>query len=70
MARRCPPRHAPSLRAGHGGRLRIHGPFWGFTVASKDPEVRALVRRRMDQGLDAAAELGAIQMVIHSPYTT
>ncbi len=63
-------RTARALLAGYRGRLGIHGPFWGFTVASKDPEVRALVRRRMDQGLDAAAELGATQMVIHSPYTT
>jgi sugar phosphate isomerase/epimerase len=63
-------RAARALLAGHRGRLGIHGPFWGFSVASKDPEVRALVRRRMDQGLDAAAELGATQMVIHSPYTT
>jgi sugar phosphate isomerase/epimerase len=63
-------RAARALLAGHRGRLGIHGPFWGFSIASKDPEIRALVRRRMDQGLDAAAELGATQMVIHSPYTT
>jgi sugar phosphate isomerase/epimerase len=63
-------RAARALLAGHRGRLGIHGPFWGFSVTSKDPEVRALVRRRMDQGLDAAAELEATQMVIHSPYTT
>ncbi|MFN6956191.1 MAG: sugar phosphate isomerase/epimerase family protein [Acetobacteraceae bacterium] len=63
-------RAARALLAGHRGRVGIHGPFWGFSVASKDPEVRALVRRRMDQGLDAAAEVQATQMVIHSPYTT
>ncbi|MCS6932442.1 MAG: sugar phosphate isomerase/epimerase [Acetobacteraceae bacterium] len=63
-------RAARALLAGHRGRLGIHGPFWGFSVASKDPDVRALVRRRMDQGLDVAAELGATQMVVHSPYTT
>jgi sugar phosphate isomerase/epimerase len=56
--------------AGHTGRLGIHGPFWGFTIASKDPDVRAVVARRMDQGLDVCAHLGATQMVIHSPYTT
>jgi sugar phosphate isomerase/epimerase len=61
---------ARALLAGHRGRLGIHGPFWGFSIASKDPDIRALVRRRMDQGLDAAAELGATQMVVHSPYTT
>lgn len=52
------------------GRLGIHGPFWGFGIASRDPDVRALVAKRMDQGLDVCAHLGATQMVIHSPYTT
>lgn len=61
---------AKDLLRGHTGRLGIHGPFWGFSVASKDPEIRAVVRRRMDQGLDACAETGATQMVVHSPYTT
>jgi sugar phosphate isomerase/epimerase len=55
---------------GYTGRLGIHGPFWGFNIASKDPDVRALVGRRMMQGLDVCAHLGASQMVIHSPYTT
>lgn len=55
---------------GYKGRLGIHGPFWGFTIASKDPDVRAVVTRRMAQGLDVCAALGATQMVIHSPYTT
>lgn len=61
---------AKGLLAGHTGRLGIHGPFWGFSIASKDPEIRAVVRRRLQQGLDACAELGATQMVVHSPYTT
>lgn len=55
---------------GYRGRLGIHGPFWGFTIASKDPDVRAIVAKRMEQGLDVCAALGATQMVIHSPYTT
>lgn len=55
---------------GYRGRLGIHGPFWGFTVASIDPDIRAVVRKRMMQGLDVCAALGATQMVIHSPYTT
>ncbi|PPD13579.1 MAG: sugar phosphate isomerase [Methylobacterium sp.] len=55
---------------GYRGRLGIHGPFWGFTIASKDPDVRAIVEKRMHQGLDVCAALGATQMVIHSPYTT
>jgi sugar phosphate isomerase/epimerase len=61
---------AKDLLREHTGRLGIHGPFWGFSIASKDPEIRAVVRRRMDQGLDACAETGATQMVVHSPYTT
>ncbi|HZG30203.1 MAG TPA: sugar phosphate isomerase/epimerase family protein [Ensifer sp.] len=52
------------------GRIGIHGPFWGFTIASADPDIRTVVARRMDQGLDACAELGARYMVIHSPFTT
>jgi sugar phosphate isomerase/epimerase len=55
---------------GYAGRLGIHGPFWGFTVDSYDPEVRAIVRKRLDQGLDVCAALGATHMVVHSPYTT
>ncbi len=55
---------------GYTGRLGLHGPFWGFNIASKDPDVRAIVRKRMDQGLDVCGYLGATQMVIHSPYTT
>lgn len=61
---------AKAALAGHKGRLGIHGPFWGFSIASKDPEIRAVVRRRMEQGLDACAAMGATQMVVHSPYTT
>ena len=61
---------AKDLLRGHTGRLGIHGPFWGFSIASKDSDIRGVVRRRMDQGLDACAETGATQMVIHSPYTT
>jgi sugar phosphate isomerase/epimerase len=55
---------------GWHGRLGIHGPFWGFSVASEDPAVRAVVGRRLAQGLDVCAALGASQMVVHSPYTT
>jgi sugar phosphate isomerase/epimerase len=61
---------ARRLLNGHSGRLGIHGPFWGFSIATQDPGVAAVVRLRMDQGLSVCAELGATQMVIHSPYTT
>jgi sugar phosphate isomerase/epimerase len=55
---------------GYQGRLGIHGPFWGFTIDSEDPDVREVVKKRIGQGLDVCAHLGATQMVIHSPYTT
>ena len=55
---------------GYQGRLGIHGPFWGFNIATEDPEVRDVVCKRINQGLDVCAAVGATQMVIHSPYTT
>jgi sugar phosphate isomerase/epimerase len=55
---------------GFEGRLGIHGPFWGFKIDSHDPLVRAAVRTRLLQGLEAVEAIGATQMVIHSPYTT
>ncbi|AJE47835.1 sugar phosphate isomerase/epimerase family protein [Celeribacter indicus] len=61
---------ARTLLDGHTGRLGIHGPFWGLSLANPDPELRALVTRRMDQGLAVCEALGATQMVIHSPYST
>jgi len=61
---------ARALLDGHAGRLGIHGPFWGFTIASPDPDIRGVVKKRIAQGLDVCAALGATQMVIHSPYTT
>jgi sugar phosphate isomerase/epimerase len=55
---------------GYTGRLGIHGPFWGFKIDSQDPEIRDVVRKRLLQGLDVCAVVGATQMVVHSPYTT
>ncbi|KAA2213697.1 sugar phosphate isomerase/epimerase family protein [Teichococcus oryzae] len=55
---------------GHTGRRGLHGPFWGFKIDSHDPEIRAVVRRRLLQGLECCAFLGADQMVVHSPFTT
>jgi len=54
---------------GYRGRLGLHGPFWGFTVDSHDAAIRAAVQRRLNQGIDVCAEIGATQMVIHSPFT-
>lgn len=61
---------AKRLLDGHEGRLGIHGPFWGWTISSYDPDVRAVVRKRMDQALDVCAALGGTHVVIHSPFTT
>jgi sugar phosphate isomerase/epimerase len=58
------------LLDGHTGRIGIHGPFWGFSVATPDPDVRDVVRKRLRQGLDACVALGGTHMVVHSPYTT
>lgn len=61
---------AKTLLDGHTGRLGIHGPFWGFTIASQDPDIQAVVRKRLLQGLEVCEALGATQMVAHSPFTT
>ena len=55
---------------GFGGRYGIHGPFWGLNFASPDPEIRAIVTRRMAQGLEICEAIGGSHMVIHSPFTT
>jgi sugar phosphate isomerase/epimerase len=61
---------ARRLLTGHKGRIGIHGPFLGFSIASMDPEIRAVVSRRMHQALDVCEMLGASHMVVHSPFTT
>ncbi len=53
---------------GWNGRLGIHGPFSGFELDTKDKEVRAVVQTRLDQALAVCEALGAVQMVIHSPF--
>ena len=55
---------------GYKGRLGLHGPFWGFSIGTQDPDVAAVVSKRLHQGLDVCAHVGATQMVVHSPYTT
>ncbi len=59
-----------TLLDGYRGRLGMHGPFVGFALDSGDPEVRAVIRRRLDQALDVAEAVGATQIVLHSPFTT
>lgn len=53
---------------GFNGRLGVHGPFWGLDFSCFDSEVAKVISKRLCQGVEAAAETGAIQMVMHSPF--
>ena len=55
--------------SGHTAERGIHGPFFGLDIATPDTEVRAIVQKRMMQGLAVAEALEATHMVIHSPFT-
>ncbi len=61
---------AKRMLDGFAGRLGIHGPFRGFEMDARDPDIQAVVARRMDQTVDVAVALDARQIVIHSPYRT
>jgi sugar phosphate isomerase/epimerase len=61
---------AKKLLDGYTGRVGIHGPFWGFSIDTMDEDVRAIVRKRLLQGLDVCEALGGTHMVVHSPYST
>jgi sugar phosphate isomerase/epimerase len=53
---------------GFDGRLGIHGPYEGLEMDNKDPELRPLITARYLKALEAAEQLGARQMVLHSPF--
>ncbi|NKX44784.1 sugar phosphate isomerase/epimerase family protein [Roseicyclus persicicus] len=55
---------------GFEGRLGIHGPFYDLPLDTADPEIAPIVSRRYRTAVEAAAALGATQMVVHSPFTT
>lgn len=59
---------AKTLLDGHTGRRGLHGPFMSFNIDCADPQIIEIIRARMLRTLDICAELGADQMVIHSPY--
>jgi sugar phosphate isomerase/epimerase len=61
---------AKKVLDGHTGRIGIHGPFWGMNIANPDPDIAAVVTRRLLQGLEVCEALGATHMVVHSPYST
>jgi sugar phosphate isomerase/epimerase len=60
---------AKRLLDGFEGRLGIHGPFINLPIDARDPAIRDVVRKRLDQGLDACEALGATSCVIHSPFS-
>jgi sugar phosphate isomerase/epimerase len=53
---------------GFTGRIGIHGPYEGLDMDNKDPELRPLITARFLKALEAADQVGARQMVLHSPY--
>ena len=53
---------------GFTGRLGIHGPFRGLAIDNVDEELQPIIAKRYVAGIEAAAALGAVQMVIHSPF--
>lgn len=55
------------LLDGLEGRIGMHGPFRGFPLDSDDADIRIVVQKRLNEGLDACGWLGATQMVVHSP---
>lgn len=59
---------AKRLLDGHSGRRGLHGPFMSFNIDCVDPAITEIIQTRMRRVLDICAELGADQMVIHSPY--
>ncbi|MCB1490753.1 MAG: sugar phosphate isomerase/epimerase [Rhodobiaceae bacterium] len=59
---------ARAALAGHEGRIGIHGPYEGLDIDNKDPELRPLITTRFLRALEAAEAVGAVQMVLHSPY--
>lgn len=60
--------YAPVLDA-YPGEVGIHGPFFGMDISNPDPELRAVIVKRLLQGLDVAEALEATHMVVHSPFT-
>ncbi len=65
---------ARALIDGHTGRVGIHGPFIGFQIDVGEPDIQAIARERLLNGVMAAAALSGKDrqphMVVHSPYTT
>lgn len=66
-------RRSAALLESHTGRVGVHAPFWDLTMAPLDSQIRAVVRSRLNLGLDylevvGAEAVGGSHMVIHSPF--
>lgn len=61
---------ANRLLSGYQGRLGIHGPFWGLSIACADPDLRKLTTDKFLKAVEICEYIGATQMVVHSPYST
>jgi len=49
-------------------KRHLHGPCMDLIYNSRDAEVRALARRKIEQGIVIAGEIGAKNMVVHSTF--
>jgi sugar phosphate isomerase/epimerase len=54
-------RHVP-------GEIAMHGPFMDMASGSLDPWIDQVVRQRVEQALDIAAELGAVNVIFHANF--
>lgn len=59
---------AKAALSGFEGRLGIHGPFIGLDIDNGDAQLQPIIAARYLAAVDAAARIGATQMVMHSPY--
>jgi sugar phosphate isomerase/epimerase len=66
--RRQAVRQVQDVLDGYRGRMSVHGPFIGSPLLTIDRKIRDVVRLRLRQALEFAAELGATLMVLHSPW--
>jgi sugar phosphate isomerase/epimerase len=57
-----------AVRSQFRGLLAIHGPFLGMEFSHPDYLIREVVKRRLDMTLDAAVNLQASRVILHSSY--
>lgn len=50
------------------GPIGIHGPVPAPTFLVADPDIEAMIQKRMQQALRACDAIGATHMVVHSPF--